>query len=744
MHSAVRDWIYRTHVEPTPELSADLHRDAAEYYHDHLFLRSFDLAAFFEFAFHHVTWLEALRERGLDQTRTFADGIRSFDARIQRARDTLLGGHTGTLEPWVETLQNSFVNRWATCVSPDVQAASRQLTKTLFELHSRVLRLATDFEGCLAILVAHVNAILAAGGADEGEIVKASRLSKLDRSAVDALEAAVGKIVAAQGTRGRRRTPQEYGELARNVQEMGVCLSGRHEYESARRVLELAVRLNQKAQGDSGASGASDGRDVELLKNEIVCHIRMVELSLLQIHPWIQPNDQGREDARLDEIGQRLKEAEQLAEKLPVLRGESLIHIQSYLNSVRAQFHYLHKTGHDKSKHFSLAYMRLDMARAAAYRAGLASDRNYLAIVQLNYAEALMLDAHVGVCSRTASSSRDEPDGWATAPVKLNRAEVALDQARIALSNGRRNVWNWTRYYVLKAQLHHERLLWMATECTLSFEPSRAKPELPPGVGDRAVQRIGELRVTAEVRAGLEAISAGLDNIYRDKIRRPVLESLWCQILTCFAFLRNAEKLTLEPWPAPRFSGPDGNELWQEWRSLNLRADLSRLLKNHSRSREHKRNGIRWRWNRLAAMWVYPPQWLVSDTRASSSAAQKVPDLRSVILRWEELLIETGKTSKLLKSLGRKEWRIKFELPPATARSPRDQQPKLEASKAGVEVTLQEVLGRDVPTDPEGIKDFKFCLWYASKLAGIPVSKLVARPPDGTVGTSTEDATKLL
>ncbi|HYH65881.1 MAG TPA: hypothetical protein VD866_14375 [Urbifossiella sp.] len=578
MPRAVRDRVYREAVgraRTNPEVQAalaNLHDLIAIAYHEKVFLPSDDATAFIESVFHRLGSLHHP-----DQVRA-GGRLRLLISHLAQEHGRLLAqGHAGLLVRWLKRLRTyDFVMIYP----PPLDDNARDVRRALCDLEADVRRHAADFRGCIRIRLQQIGHRLDKDGhgGTTGPRARAveTRVEQLDRCEYSALSKSLMHVLTDRD-RGSLPAPV-WRRLLDHIFQIAVCLSGLRQFGEASELLSQILKdvgaadKPEKARG-AGKQPAKHSRDRDLMNMQVRCHYRLMTLHLEQIRLWDYPRE---------EVEWHLGEAERAYEAAQALLEEYLQsdpparpmggadnsfyqRYRCYIEALQCRVAYLRahsrvllaRPGDEPTpaawgREFTQALEFIRQASAKATRLeGQRATELAPAVCKLMETELLMLYAD---CESRL------PDGGAeTSPRdKLKRAQDALARAGHALLRSHRNVWWYTWYYALGAQLRHELFAW-------SFHR-------------RAGQEDKNAR-ESYLAAGLAAISSGLDNIAKDQARRQYLETLWGQLYIGL-FLHNAlaGDAPFSPDRSPARRARFGEEVMSKWKELNDHAGLSWYL----------------------------------------------------------------------------------------------------------------------------------------------------------------------
>jgi hypothetical protein len=560
MHRAVRDSIYRGLLEGSPQGAGELHSLIASYYYELLFRPSNDSSAFLEYIYHRAASVRGCPAPARNER------LRELLGALQREGQHIVAeAETGKLLGIIRAFRSEVLDvlyrdaRAGLEETSDVLRAEfweieERLRARLCDLEALVCRKATDFRGSMRIRLQQVVDRLEEPTRGRAEfapelitLVSAAkidglrvRMAEMDSSVVekdaqgeglldDESLATLTRVVARRDVldlyaKGSVEYVDKGSRLIEHLLEIGLCLKGMRDYGRATSVF-LAV--NECLPRPPVLSGQFRSR---VVATEVACSFRLMEVYLSQVHPWPLTGEHSARNGEFLEMA--LKEFDKGWNLLRTFAGwddREYGRYKCYLNSLGSRVAYLQNK-------FYQAYLLLDDARAAVYRALDTAGQTALAVCYLHQSECLMLRADYGMKGlggeraeanieerkRGGEGVRKAQDRLQVAGMRLNRAEGFLRLGAGILLKGQRNVWWCTWTSLLQGQLEHERF-------ALSMSPRPLEPEDAFREGC--------------IRRGLRAIAMGLGNIQKDRVRRGELATLWWQLLLCVHACRPEETL---------------------------------------------------------------------------------------------------------------------------------------------------------------------------------------------------------
>ncbi len=342
------------------------------------------------------------------------------------------------------------------------------------------------------------------------------------------------------------RATEYYRRYVQHIMDIAVCLQGLHYSKLAQKMFNL-IRSEVQPFYMTGSDAVPEGgkRSTRALREWAArlacsCSLRLMDSWSGEVYTWCQAETK---PASLDnvvyEYGKAVREldyysgnvSDDFARNICTLKGH--IARTRYMNGL-----------------FDEAHVLLDGAIASVYAENGTMDRMAFAVCELRRAECLMLEAD-------AACSDLELNPGMTRGVARNRLDLArtsLEHARQILSAEPGHVWRWSLLFLEQTQLIHEEVLF-------TYFASDANSQDANIAREQLIQR------------GLSTISAGLDNIEKDRRRWKHLEILWWQFYLCFLFDREQSSVTT----------------WLDWGHRNQSAGLQWFLdqqKEHSYSRK--------------------------------------------------------------------------------------------------------------------------------------------------------------
>jgi serine/threonine protein kinase len=545
MHCAARDYIYRECARLEPQGLANLHEQIAHFYYETVFRPTRDVRAFAEFVSHQ---LQSIREAAYSKK---IDRLRYLQNCLDRERPNLLARtHSDIILEWIREIRDVEIPRLRNTlndvgnVSQPLIATIRELLATICDLEGDVYRYSTQYEASIKLRLgqlSHRCDELGGGGVACDHSWISDSISKIDeaRSGLSretaeeiasqvcdlSSEVAVSSMVLSSG-----RSNSVYRRLMQHVMDIAICIQGLHCGSAARALFDrlradlqpLCSNSDETNQGTSGSD--HNGAAKWAIKIACAASVRLMESWNSEIDTWDAP------ELRVGELDSITFEYQRAIQELQYRFRESRASFARSICTMKSLFartRYLRKQFED-------AHILLDEAMASVSYEPDTNERMALATCELRRAECLMLEADYNCSLLVAIPERIE-----LVRAQLNLAGSSLEHAWHILSAEPGHVWRWSLMFLGRIQLVHEEILFtFLSESALSPIFREARSQL--------------------LRKGLAAVSAGLDNVEKDRKRWKQIEMLWWQFYLCF-IIDQPEHLS------------DANEAWMR---LNSRGSL--------------------------------------------------------------------------------------------------------------------------------------------------------------------------
>jgi hypothetical protein len=537
MPTAVRDFLYRHRRQPWLDSGlgariAELHESIADEYSD-LLRQSNSLPALAEAAYHLIA---AMRLSGevADQDVRKHGALRKLGALLERSRAILRTGPPYRVAAWALALQEQIPTLK---LSPDASGDDLQ------RFNAAKRDLAHDLRELRAVALYRAGQYAASSKVREMQI---KRLEKADS----------------------RHPVRTRLWLARFLLEQGRCLARLLPDLKAREAIFESAKQNALDVYRSLRSTGSRSRHARRLREphriRIECLLERAQLHLGEVHTWEwtrrPPEGKVRPEADLKRIRsarRRCKAAQKLLERTSELFSHDFTHLHVMQCLAWARLNMLEGD-------FLDAIHWLDNAQAAAARR-VGDGWEDLADIRLQAAENLILRAGFN------ADATESPGETRKSEVKdeLDRANVALEQARTALLSCRLDGWRWARLGLVRAYLQYELLLseaWVERP----DQPQQREPE-DSSAGKTARQEARnqpplDSRADTLIKHGLIALGGVVELCWPDPVRKDEIILLWLRFLIAFAYFRQVDDT------------PGGfDDQVDDWLRWNENAGLSRF-----------------------------------------------------------------------------------------------------------------------------------------------------------------------
>jgi hypothetical protein len=527
MHSHTRNEIYRSVKQGDFVLGdktiADLHKEIADEYTD-LLRQSKSLPAIYEAVYHLITACQLSRDAGEDYGAKY---IRAIYALVGRYKKILEGGPPSRVIGWANALdiQLDTFEQSLMRVAREAGAEIRGLQDLLREIRARLLFTSTEFDASLRVWKQQLGSFISSGRG-------LRPLRKIRRAALS--------------------------------KEKGDCFARLRKHKDADRSFEHGFQVLETI-AKPKSTGATNGVRTEdefrarefraqAVKIQILCRLGQSQNALDQIHPWKWKRRTGFEkftmpptDAdNLQKSKSRFDEADKLLDQNAdlVSRDFSGLHVAKALQEARVRTFY---------QDFPRAQRALDNAQAAVLGGAQGGDFGDLTDIRLQTAMTQIisaaLDAGGGELPETVVGSPSAAKEAGITPkdlrprvkAKLDRAEVALDQARSTLLRGRPDVGRWARLGLLQAFLQLERLLFHAWEIKSDNTDSATLDSPYETLIQHGLKELGDVRKLC----------------WSDRVRQEETLLLWLRLLASFRFFRRHFE--------PSESSQESLDVWLRW-----------------------------------------------------------------------------------------------------------------------------------------------------------------------------------
>jgi serine/threonine protein kinase len=572
MHTSVRDAVYRDCAQKEPQGMANLHELIAYYYYENVYRPTHDISAFYEFVCHQ---LYAIREAPLEHQ---TDRLAVLYSCLDRERSQLLSqAHPGTLLGWLRTIRQGELPRIrrprreiAEQGPPEQRRQLRRviarLSTFLVDVEADIHRRTTNYRSCIEIRLGQVarNTTVLSGLLESKISLNSAFILDLFSKIEDDrqhreelaefcahLEWRLSRVLDDKRQLERPQARQRIFRLIDHILDIAVCLQGLHWYSAARGLFEVIrqhavnLRLPETPDEDSLASPikaaeVAEQHDTGSLEWTVItqcrCSLRLMDSWSSQVYTWDAVDPHEDPLTLVIDYGRAIDALERYSGSM----STRYLRHNCSMKSLLARAHYL-------CGRYDQAYLALENARSSVYRENGTNERMALAVCELRWAECLMLHADELVSAVT--QPLDERLGQAQN--KLDLARSSLRHCKEILSAAKGNVWRWTLMYLEQTQLQHEELV-------LSF--LRADDD-----NKERTKRQNCLD------SALRTISAGLDNILKDRVRWHHFEILWWQFYLCYIFEQE------------RQVDFDGN--WEDWKAINKANSLEWFVTIQERER---------------------------------------------------------------------------------------------------------------------------------------------------------------
>ncbi len=664
---------------------AELHEAIADEYND-LLTQSESLPALFEVAYHLFRALRERRETkdGSKEATREVCLVKKLTALVERWTPMLTDEMPARVLPWFRTLHRRLGELLAQkTAEKDLGVGIRKLRRLVRERIARVKTLAAQYDSAAAMYLAMSKgceqrarlgtgpkALHAApkGGRRSHQTAHALRVREayflLECGHCKTLGALPGKVKDNDAHEARRHFAKAK-QIANDVEK---AVARRRDIKN-RTLLRQAREIQIKS-----LTGAAE---LDLLEIEPWAWHRLTPQGKGQGHGgWLK-----EQESRWKEAERRLCDAEEIMHKTPELFARDASHLNSRYWLLKARL-----LAYDarKPRFREVAFRELDRAKAVTQAGRTDSQLSDLADVRLQAAEILLLSARATGCSqpddapsqpikaeleselvhvsraleqtRTALADgrnddierehldliqsrvtnalqdldllrRDPgPAAPAKAEVKadLDRAAVALDQARATLLAGRPDVQRWTRFGLLQTYLRHAWIMWEVWTGRV-VDPN--KTERPPD-RDPAGTEPPPLDPRCEllIQEGLVYLGQVELLCYHNPFRQNELRRLWLQLLSDFLAVRR---------PQPGDAGADGvRHARQDWYRWNDVAGLPFVPPAPDPSKTDRRRGP-------SHPLPHAPRKIFDDALTIAAPYTKGLPTRDSLITLEDLVIKT-------------------------------------------------------------------------------------------------------
>ncbi len=527
-----RNSIYYSHGagSDTPNLSkAKIHEAIADEYTD-LLRQSSSLHSLYEAAYHLVA---AYRNLTCCTPEDHSRLARKIHSLVECTWEILTGGPPSRVLVWIRTLDSQLRGFVQQLGGQDPAKDICRLRGQLRELKAQVLFKAAAYGASLAVRKRQL----------------ASSRNSCNKK---------GKNSRSMRLCARLRRADLHWERGRCLARLLKTEESKKAFEKADQVAEGVSRSLSGQEMVQGNQGYNDLRKAQEIR--IRCQLGLAELCLRQVHHWKWQRRPARDRWELPTSDRDFikkaekhgKNAQGLLETYSVLFSRDFSHLHCSQSLLKARLLTLQQK-------FPEAFRARVDAQAAVFAGDGEGDFGDLTDIRLQAAETLILHAaFLANGTPHADYQVQSPDDRKAAlevlkakvKAELNRADVALKQARSTLLSGSPDVQRWARLGLLQAYLQHELLLFLAWENGTGEEPP---PVDPPS--DTRIQQ------------GLLALGDVCELSWGDRTRREEVELLWLLFLTAFLFFRSSMGRQTAP--------SDDLDDWSRW---NENADLRRFL----------------------------------------------------------------------------------------------------------------------------------------------------------------------